>query len=507
MPWTVVARAPAVPEPLDSSTSSSALNASISAPGSSALATMSRSLQLSAQRRALPASSTRMAAGCSRSAGHHRLADLQRLGQQRARLLLAVGPGGQRRQHVLLGLGAEPGHRAQLLGLGRLLEVVQRCDAQLVVQQLGPLGPQAGDAGDLDQARRDAVSQLDRGGDVAVGQQRVDLLGDGLADPGQVRGPALRGQLGNRLARVADGLRGVAVGQHAVDHGAVEFVERSKLLEGGGDLGVLHRHGGMRRVRAHVGRLARAAYIQRGREPRERRASGAAPPGDHRAGAPRAGRGRQLARRHGRRSPTAWRRRSMRSRCSTAPSKDGIGPAYLAGFGVALEQGAELLMEMDSDFSHDPADLPRLIAATEDADLVLGSRYVPGGGVTDWGLGRARHQPRRVAATRRSSSGIPVRDLTGGFKCFRRAVLERARPERRGHRRLRLPDRGDLSRGAGGLPRPRGADRLPRPPRGMPRRCLRRSPSRPSGRCRCCGCRALTAAVAPAPLPTGRYTL
>jgi dolichol-phosphate mannosyltransferase len=103
--------------------------------------------------------------------------------------------------------------------------------------------------------------------------------------------------------------------------------------------------------------------------------------------------------------------------------KDGIGPAYLAGFAVALERGAELLMEMDSDFSHDPADLPRLVAATEDADLVLGSRYVPGGGVTDWGLGR-RAISRGGSLYAQVILGIPVRDLTGGFKCFRRAVLE-----------------------------------------------------------------------------------
>src|SRR5918993_4624708 len=69
-------------------------------------------------------------------------------------------------------------------------------------------------------------------------------------------------------------------------------------------------------------------------------------------------------------------------------SKDGIGPAYIAGFRRALEGGADLLMEMDSDFSHDPADIPRLVAAAESADLVLGSRYVEGGGVTDWGAGR-----------------------------------------------------------------------------------------------------------------------
>lgn len=104
-------------------------------------------------------------------------------------------------------------------------------------------------------------------------------------------------------------------------------------------------------------------------------------------------------------------------------SKDGIGPAYLAGFGHALGRGAELLMEMDSDFSHDPADLPRLVAATADADLVLGSRYVPGGGVTDWGVAR-RAISRGGSLYAQVILGIPVRDLTGGFKCFRRAVLE-----------------------------------------------------------------------------------
>ena len=105
------------------------------------------------------------------------------------------------------------------------------------------------------------------------------------------------------------------------------------------------------------------------------------------------------------------------------PGKGGIGPAYLAGFGYALERGAELLMEMDSDFSHDPADLPRLVAAAEDADLVLGSRYVAGGGVTDWGLGR-RLISRGGSLYAQVILGIPVRDLTGGFKCFRRTVLE-----------------------------------------------------------------------------------
>jgi len=104
-------------------------------------------------------------------------------------------------------------------------------------------------------------------------------------------------------------------------------------------------------------------------------------------------------------------------------SKDGIGPAYLAGFRHAFAGGADLLMEMDSDFSHDPADIPRLVAAADRADLVLGSRYVPGGGVTDWGLLR-RLISRGGSLYARILLGIPVNDLTGGFKCFRRTVLE-----------------------------------------------------------------------------------
>jgi dolichol-phosphate mannosyltransferase len=104
--------------------------------------------------------------------------------------------------------------------------------------------------------------------------------------------------------------------------------------------------------------------------------------------------------------------------------KEGIGPAYLAGFDHALAEGADLLLEMDSDFSHDPADLPRLIAAAKEADLVLGSRYVPGGGVTDWGLGR-RLISRGGSLYAKLLLGVPINDLTGGFKCFRRDVLER----------------------------------------------------------------------------------
>jgi dolichol-phosphate mannosyltransferase len=104
-------------------------------------------------------------------------------------------------------------------------------------------------------------------------------------------------------------------------------------------------------------------------------------------------------------------------------AKQGLGRAYLAGFQVALDGGADLILEMDADFSHDPADLPRLIAAAGAADLVLGSRYVPGGGVENWGATR-RFLSRGGSWYARMLLGVAVRDLTGGFKCFNRRVLE-----------------------------------------------------------------------------------
>ncbi len=103
--------------------------------------------------------------------------------------------------------------------------------------------------------------------------------------------------------------------------------------------------------------------------------------------------------------------------------KDGLGHAYLAGFEVALNDGAELVVEMDADFSHDPRYLGDLLKAARSADLVLGSRYVPGGAVEDWGrLRRLISQGGGFYA--RWILGVKIRDLTGGFKCIRREVLE-----------------------------------------------------------------------------------
>jgi dolichol-phosphate mannosyltransferase len=109
--------------------------------------------------------------------------------------------------------------------------------------------------------------------------------------------------------------------------------------------------------------------------------------------------------------------------------KEGLGPAYVAGFRRALESGADLVATMDCDFSHDPADVPRLVEAAERAGIGLGSRYVPGGGTRNWGLVR-RAVSRGGSLYARVILGIPVRDSTAGFKVYRREVLEAIGPER-----------------------------------------------------------------------------
>jgi len=103
-------------------------------------------------------------------------------------------------------------------------------------------------------------------------------------------------------------------------------------------------------------------------------------------------------------------------------SKRGIGPAYVAGFRQALALGTDLIVQMDADHSHDPADLPRLVAVADEYDLVLGSRYVPGGGTVGWPLGR-RLLSRLGGRYARLVLGAPIVDLTAGYKVWRRATL------------------------------------------------------------------------------------
>jgi dolichol-phosphate mannosyltransferase len=104
------------------------------------------------------------------------------------------------------------------------------------------------------------------------------------------------------------------------------------------------------------------------------------------------------------------------------PGKQGLGPAYVAGFRAALGGGAQRVVQMDADGSHDPKYLPALVAALDDADLAIGSRYVPGGGVRDWGLFR-RLISRGGSLFARIVLRLPAHDLTGGFKAWRAELL------------------------------------------------------------------------------------
>ena len=106
-------------------------------------------------------------------------------------------------------------------------------------------------------------------------------------------------------------------------------------------------------------------------------------------------------------------------------AKEGLGAAYLAGFGWGLERGYDVLVEMDADGSHQPEQLPALLAALPDADLVLGSRWVPGGSVVNWPARRAAALPGRQHATSGGRCGLGLRDATGGFRAFRRTTLEK----------------------------------------------------------------------------------
>ncbi len=106
------------------------------------------------------------------------------------------------------------------------------------------------------------------------------------------------------------------------------------------------------------------------------------------------------------------------------PAREGLGRAYVAGFGRVLDEGYSTIVQMDADFSHDPQYLPAMLERLREYDLVLGSRYVPGGGVRDWGAVR-KVISRGGSLFARQMLGLPYRDLTGGFKAWRRETLER----------------------------------------------------------------------------------
>ena len=168
------------------------------------------------------------------------------------------------------------------------------------------------------------------------------------------------------------------------------------------------------------------------------------------------------------------------------PHKEGLGPACIAGFRHALAAGAALVLEMDSDFSHDPAHLPAILAAVEDADLVIGSRYVPGGRVADWGVVR-RAISRGGSTYARLVLGLEVRDLTAGFKCFRREVLDRSTSTRSSRGVTPSKSRSPTALSSKGSRWPRCRSSFATAVRAAPR-SISRSSRRRSGGCRCCAC-------------------
>ena len=159
--------------------------------------------------------------------------------------------------------------------------------------------------------------------------------------------------------------------------------------------------------------------------------------------------------------------------------KAGLGSAYRAGFAEGLRRGYDILVEMDSDLSHDPAALPTLLRAVEGgADLAIGSRYIPGGSIPHWSF-------RRRALSRWGNRyagivlGLPVADATSGYRAYLADDRRRHRPAHGAGRRLRLPDRDGLPGGPPRRAHRRGAHRVRRPGAGRRRRCRPASSSRP----------------------------
>ena len=283
---------------------------------------MSRSLTASARRRALPASSTLRAEGWSRRPATSSSPTASALDSSRRAARPAVGPGRKRGEHVLLGLLPEAGHVLEAALLRRGAQVVERGDAELLVEQPRALGPEPGNPRDRDEAGRYALLELVGGGNRARLEQRIDLLGDRLADARQLVRAAIARHLRDRHAGLPDRLRGVAVGHHAIHDGSVELVQAGELLEGLGYLSVAH---GPARVRALVERLADPSDLQRGAEHRAAGGGRSAAARLNRDGAPHPDRRRQLARRH--RPPRRPARRADPRGRGAAPRRARPGSA------------------------------------------------------------------------------------------------------------------------------------------------------------------------------------
>ena len=322
-----------------------------------------------------------------------------------------------------------PGERPQLLALGRRLQLRERRDAELAPDPRRRLRAEPRQPHE----RRDLAGHLGAPLRERLHVARLDDLDDlrldRLADVRQLLRLALERELGDRRGRVADPRRRAPVGGDAKRLLAEDLGEVGQLVELVGEIAVARKRrdhapiiGRPGRARLADARDGLPADVQRARQPR---ADGArARRADRHRARPRARDRRQLARRHGRDRRRARGRASLGRGAAPSSARTASGRRTSPGSGARSRQGAELVLEIDCDFSHDPKDVPRLIATCEaGADLALGSRWVEGGGTVNWGRGRT-FVSRGGSFYARTILGVGVRDLTGGFKCFRRAVLE-----------------------------------------------------------------------------------
>ena len=281
-----------------------------------------------------------------------------------------------------------------------------------------------------------------------------------FADPGELLRLPVERELGDRARRLADPRRRPAVRDDLERLLVEDLREVREQVELVGELGVpgQRRHpamiGARRRERAVLRDASRRPLppdLQRAREPRaddprarrrarHRRATACSSSTTARPTAPA-------------RSPTGSRPSSRGSPSCTASARRESARAYIAGFRAALAEGAELVLEMDCDFSHDPADVPRLIAAARTTPTSCSARATRRAAEPRTGGSSAGSSRAAAASTRSSSSASRVRDLTGGFKCFRRAGARGDRPRRALRARLRVPDRDDVPRAACRAPR------------------------------------------------------
>ena len=367
-------------------------------------------------------------------------------------------------QDALLRLRTEPGQGSKPLRLRGKSQLFEVGNAELLPELSRRLRPEPGHVHDVDEPRRDPLAELGERLQIPGLGELHDLALDRGADPGKLPGLSVERELRHGKRRFPDPLRGAPVGEQAERVRPVELEQVGEQLERIGKLTVPRESPGHARddmpmlavclptynERENLEPMVRAlgkAFADHGLDGRVLVIDDDSPDG---TGA--------LADRLAEELPFV----SVLHR----PRKEGLGPAYLAGFRQALADGADLVLEMDCDFSHDPQDVPRLVAAAGRADLVLGSRYVEGGGTRNWGL---------------------VRRAISRFGCFYAQIAARSEAARPDGRLQVLPSRrarADSSSSGSRRRAMRSRSRRPTGPCG---------PAFASSRCRSCSSNARSA--------------